>query len=134
MLSCGSREVHLSYHAPLLSTCYQADLRLHIVGAQPSTGKPVFIRPELKNGPLARAAAAAAQRPTMPDVAQPMGSDQANEAAEPGNAQQGSVVGRLKQQYEGKAVMGTAAPGDKVCITLSPCLLISKYIGSASTV
>ena len=109
---------------------------MHVVGAQPSQGKPVFIRPELKNGPLARAAAAAAQRPAMPDVAQaaqPMGSNQADEAAKPGNAQQGGVVGGLKQHYEGKAVMGTAAPADKVCITLGPYLSISKCIGSAST-
>lgn len=111
--------------------------KLHNAGAQPSTGKPVFIRPELKKGPLARAAAAAAaQRPAAPSDAQaarPAGTESAPwAAAAPAEAQHGGVVGRLKQQYEERTAAGTgkAQPADKV-----PSLLAhgsSLFIASLS--
>ena len=84
------------------------------VGAQASTGRPVFVRPELprraelKDGPLARAAANAAQRPAVPAAAQPASKAQAADK-QPGN------VGRLKQEYEERAAVGSSAalPADK---------------------
>ena len=96
---------------------------LCFVGAQASTGRPVFIRPELprraelKDGPLARAAAnaaAAAQRPAVPAAAQPTSRAPAADG-QPGN------VGRLKQEYEERAAVGSSAalPAHKACLLSS---------------
>ena len=92
----------------------------HAVGIHPSTGKPVFIRPDLRNGLLARAAAgAAAQRPAVPNgalSAQPQDSDQAAQAPETvTTAQAGGAVQRLKQQYEGTAPVEPAPLAEEVC-------------------
>lgn len=95
------------------------DPKEHAVGVQPSTGKPVFIRPELKDGPLARAAAAAAQRPAVPGgvlSAQPQDIDQAAQASESNtSAQQTGAVQRLRQQYEGTTPEEPATLAEEVC-------------------
>jgi hypothetical protein len=70
----------------------------------------VFIPPQLKNGPLARAAAAyGAVQQGAAKAAQPAGPEQ---AAAP--AQQAGVVGRLKQQYEERAVEGPRPAASQV--------------------
>ena len=94
--------------------------RGHAVGVQPSTGKPVFIRPELKDGPLARAAAAAAaQRPAVPGgvpSAQPQDMYRAAQAPQLStSAQQSGAVQRLRQQYEGTTLQEPANLTELVC-------------------
>ena len=130
--SCNTK---LSFAA--ITAWQWCDLWLCRAGAQASTGRPVFVRPELprraelKDGPLARAAAnaaaAAAQRPAMPAAAQPASRTQEADG-QPGN------VGRLKQEYEERAAVGSSAalPAHKACllsiIFQSPCISIKARL------